>query len=387
MEMSTAIAISIMGGMALGGVIAISVTGRLSRTPEPADPATTVPPGADAVLSVLPSSVVLFNDAGAVMKATASANALGVIRSHEMMVPEITAMVHKVARDGQVREAELQLESAHGPVHIKARVAPVTSRFVIALIDDRTREERVIAMRRDFVANVSHELKTPAGAMAVLADAVAEANDDPEAVAGFAARMKTESSRMTRLVEQIIDLSRLQNDIIDEKPAAVAVSDVLDAAVAAIQNTAEHKHVSIDVHAAPGLTVLGDREQLESAVSNLVENAVAYSPEGGTVSLHASVTEDSSAHPRATIAVADAGEGIDADQTDRIFERFYRVDPSRNRSTGGTGLGLSIVKHIAAGHGGSVSVHSSPGAGSRFTLTLPRLETDLDDETPAEKTS
>jgi two-component system sensor histidine kinase SenX3 len=237
---------------------------------------------------------------------------------------------------------------------------------MLVLVEDRTRERRVESIRRDFVANVSHELKTPVGALNLLAEAVSEASDDPEAVVRFAGRMRGESERLTRLVQQIIDLSRLQGDQLVDEPVEIDVAATVCAAVEASLTEADAKDIAVATSCDDDLWVLGDPDQVLAAVSNLVENAVTYSPEGSKVAVTASRDGDDVA-----ISVADQGIGIPHSEIGRIFERFYRVDPARARATGGTGLGLSIVKHVAASHGGAVRVWSEPGAGSSFTITLP----------------
>ena len=335
----------------------------------------TVPDGAEAVLSVLSSSAVIVDTDDTVLQASAPAVAMGLLRE-ERLPNELMTLVRQVRRDGQVREAEVQLDHRHGNVtHVHARVAPLSSRLVVVLADDRTHAERVEAIRRDFVANVSHELKTPIGALNLLAEAVAEAKDDPDSVVRFSSRMQAESIRLTRLVQQIIDLSRLQNDAVSEEATAVKVDELVAEASEHSATEAERMDIEIATSVEPGLLVHGDRGQLHAAVSNLVENAVAYSPQEARVVVTAELAGD-----EVRISVADQGIGIPGDEIDRIFERFYRVDPARARTTGGTGLGLSIVKHVAASHGGSVDVWSEPGAGSTFTLVLPSWSHDLDEE-------
>ena len=335
-----------------------------------------VPTGVATVLSVLRSSALVVDENDAVLKASAPAHALGLVRGDELAVDDLAELVRKVRRDGQIRDIELNLSRGRPtqPIHVTARVAPLSSRLVLVLAEDRTRERRVEAIRRDFVANVSHELKTPVGAIALLAEAVAEASDDPEAVKRFAGRMQKESERLGRLVQQIIELSRLQGDEPLETPTPVDVDQVVERAIDATSIDAGAKHIQVVHDGVRGLEALGSTEQVAVAVGNLVANAVAYSPDGSTV-----VVAARPADLMVEITVTDQGIGIPAAEIDRIFERFYRVDPARHRSTGGTGLGLSIVKHVAASHGGEVRVWSSPGQGSSFTLTLPRR--------PAERSS
>lgn len=368
-EASASYVIVGMIGVVLGALIAW--VWRLSErqqeaAPTPAEPPL-VPEGAERVLGVLPFSAVLVDDADEVVQASAPAFALGIVKDGALAPEELAELARQVRRDGQVREAELTIERRRRPpLQIHARVAPLTSRLQLMLVDDRTRERRVEMIRRDFVANVSHELKTPIGALNLLAEAVGEAADDPEAVIRFAARMRTESERLTRLVQQIIDLSRLQGDTASEDAVPIKVAELVAEAVEHSMTEADDKGIEIATTVELELVVVGDRAQLHSAVSNLVENAVTYSDRGGTVSVSASRDGDD-----IRITIADTGIGIPDSELERIFERFYRVDPARARSTGGTGLGLSIVKHVAASNGGTIEVWSEPGLGSSFTLVLP----------------
>lgn len=337
--------------------------GRLTTVQEPL-----VPPGVAAVLSVLRSSALVVGPDDQVLKASAPAHMLGVVRGSRLAVSDLLEMVHLVRRDGQIREGELVLRvSRTGPArNVAARVAPLGSRLVLVLVEDRTQERRVDAIRRDFVANVSHELKTPVGALNLLAEAVAQAADDPEAVIRFAARMQTESERLTRLVQQIIELSRLQSDDPLEDATPVAVDEIVGRAIDRVRVDADEAEVDVSFTGERGCVVVGDGNQLLAALGNLVENAVVYSPPRTQVAITVRVADS-----MVDISVTDQGVGIPATELDRIFERFYRVDPARARATGGTGLGLSIVKHVAATHGGDVRVWSVEGEGSTFTMSLP----------------
>ena len=341
-------------------------------------PTPIIPPGADAVLSVLSSSVILIDSSDMVVKASAPAYALGLISGDRLAIDELMDLVRQVRRDGQVREREFTLEMRRtAPLYVMARVAPLNSHLIVVLADDRTHERRIESIRRDFVANVSHELKTPIGAIQLLAEAVGEAKDDPESVKRFSARMRTESERLTRLVQQIIDLSRLQQDVMSDDSSVLKVGDLIGEACEHSQTEAERKNIAIASQYQPDLFIHGDRDQIHAAVSNLVENAVTYSPEDSKVSVTAK-SIDGEIH----ITVTDHGIGIPDKELERIFERFYRVDPARARATGGTGLGLSIVKHVAASNGGRVTVWSQPGQGSSFTLILPAFTPELDEENP-----
>ena len=361
---------ALIGAVVAGGaVLAWHVSQRQQeaaiRGDEPALPA-----GVATVLSVLRSSAVVVDDADDVVKASAPALAFGLVRGGRLGSPELADLVRQVRRDGEIREKELTMPRPSGlPRTVTARVAPLSSRFVLALVEDRTRERRVEAVRRDFVANVSHELKTPVGAIKLLAEAVADASDDPQAVERFATRMTTESDRLSRLVQQIIELSRLQGDEPLDAASIVDVDDVVKRSVDITVTDATSHNISVVRGGTPGLTVLGNEEQVSAAVTNLVANAVAYSGDDSTVLVSTKPNDG-----MVEISVVDQGIGIPHDELDRIFERFYRVDPARHRSTGGTGLGLSIVKHVAATHGGDVRVWSLEGQGSTFTLSLPRSE-------------
>ena len=353
-------------GLAAG--LAFRASEREQRT-IPQTPPPRVPDGVDEVLSVLRASAVLLDESLDVVKASPSAYAFGLVRQERVAVPELLEMAGAVSRDGQIREAQMQIarfRDTAQTLYVAARVAPLTHGLLLVLVEDRTQAIRVDEVRRDFVANVSHELKTPVGALSLLAEAVQDASDDPEAVRRFAARMQQEAGRLTRLVQEIIDLSRLQYDDPVESPDLVEIDDVVAAAIDRSRVDAENRHIRLASGGHPGLQVLGNEAQLIVALSNLVENAVAYSEAHTRVAVGVRRRGD-----HVEISVTDQGLGIPEGELGRIFERFYRVDPARSRTTGGTGLGLSIVKHVAASHGGEVTVWSARGSGSTFTLRLP----------------
>jgi two-component system sensor histidine kinase SenX3 len=359
---------ALIGAVVAGGaVLAWHVSDREQHSAVPVEEPV-LPAGVASVLSILRSSAVVVGDDDVVLKASAPAYAMGLVRGTSLLSIELADLVHQVRRDGQIRETELLMARRGVPSrHVTARVAPLGSRLVLALVEDRTRERRVEAVRRDFVANVSHELKTPVGAIRLLSEAVHDAADDPEAVKRFSHRMLTESDRLSRLVQQVIELSRLQGDDPLETPMPVSLDEVISVAVDTSAIDADSKRISIVTGGTPDLEVFGNEEQVTAAVANLIANAVSYSGSDATVLVSTKADDDV-----VEISVVDQGIGIPAQEIDRIFERFYRVDPARHRSTGGTGLGLSIVKHVAATHGGEVRVWSVEGQGSTFTLTLPR---------------
>jgi two-component system sensor histidine kinase SenX3 len=217
---------------------------------------------------------------------------------------------------------------------------------------------------------VSHELKTPVGALSLLSEAVMGASDDPEAVERFAGRMQIEATRLTNLVQELIDLSRVQNDDPLEDAEPVRVDELVAEAMDRCRHAAGTKQITMASGGTADLRIWGNRGQLAAALGNLVENAVNYSPARTRVGIAARrVTAPGG--DMIEIAVTDQGIGISDKDKERIFERFYRVDPARSRATGGTGLGLSIVKHVVASHGGEIAVWSAEGQGSTFTLRLP----------------
>ena len=356
----------LVGALVVGGaVLAWHVSDR-QQALQPPMPEPAVPPGVTGVLSVLRSSAVVVDENDVVLKASAPAYAMGLVRGTTLLSDELFALVREVRRDGQIRETELVMHRPHAPTrHVTARVAPLSSRLVLALVEDRTRERRVEEVRRDFVANVSHELKTPVGALRLLAEAVGDAADDPQAVTRFADRMVTETDRLTRLVQQVIELSRLQGDEPLESPAPVSLDDVVAVAVDTTAIDAGDKGIAVVAGGTKGLKVHGNEEQVTAAVANLVANAVAYSEPGSTVLVSTKAAEHT-----VEISVVDQGIGIPQHEIDRIFERFYRVDPARHRSTGGTGLGLSIVKHLAESMGGTAEAESQLGVGTTVRIIL-----------------
>jgi two-component system, OmpR family, sensor histidine kinase SenX3 len=354
-------------------VLAFQVSERQQRADTGPPPVSALPPGVADVLTVLRSSAVVLDTDDTVVRASPAAYAFGLVRNDRIMATDLLELVHRVRRDGEIREAELDLPRGSpggGSSSVLARVAPLGSTLVLLLVDDRTEAKRVDAVRRDFLANVSHELKTPVGAMALLAEALLDAADDPDAVRRFAARMQKESGRLTELVQDVIDLSRLQGHDSLRSAELVPLDDVVREAVDRSRLAAEAKSIAIAVGASDGLVVRGDSQQLVMALGNLVDNAVRHSPCDTRVSLAVRRVEDGPVAV-AEVTVSDEGPGIPDADGERIFERFYRVDAARSRDTGGTGLGLAIVKHVALGHGGEVTVWSAEGAGSTFTLRLP----------------
>ena len=324
--------------------------------------------GAEAVLAALRSAWVVLDPSDRVIRSSPSALPYGLVRGRRLRVDTLLVLARQVRRDRQVREIEIEVPRGHRGTELLSldvRLAPLGD-LVLVLAEDHTALRRLDAVRRDFVANVSHELKTPVGALALLAEAVLGSADDPPAVRRFAGRMQHESNRLTMMVQDLISLSRLQNNDPLRGASIVNVDDVVAEAVDTTHLEAEARQIRLEVRGQHGLAVLGNEEQLATAVRNLIANAINYSPDHTRVTIGISVVEGV-----VEISVADQGIGIPERDLERIFERFYRVDPARSRATGGTGLGLSIVKHVSANHGGEVRVWSSEGSGSTFTLRLP----------------
>ena len=336
---------------------------------------TRLPPGVASVLSVLSSSAVVLDSEDRVLQASVAAQAFGLVKDDELVVQELLALARQVRRDGEIREGEMEV-STNGvsgrTTSFAVRAAALGAGvgdggLILLLIEDQTESRRVEEVRRDFVANTSHELKTPVGALALLAETVEDAADDPEAVRRFAGRMRQEAARLTNLVQDMITLSRIQAAEPVPDPVPVELDAVVAEALDRCRMKASARGIELAAGGSHGLWVLGDEDLLVTALRNLLENAVAYSPDKTRVG----ITTKRAGRDAVEISVADQGIGIPERDLERIFERFYRVDAARSRATGGTGLGLAIVKHVTAAHGGKVTVVSKEGAGSTFTLRLP----------------
>jgi len=293
---------------------------------------------------------------------------MGLTRGTRVGFPGLLERVRQARRSGTAVVLE-QLPGAE-TAHLASRVLPLHGGLVLVMAEDETAVRRMDAVRRDFVANISHELKTPIGAIGILAETIEAAAGDPEQVSHFTRRLQRESARLGELVSQIIELSRLQSSDPMLSREVVDVEEIVDEAVARTRASAEGRGVSLIRTAMPPAWVLGDRWQLMDAVVNLVQNAINYSDENARVAVAVAQVHDEDAD-WVEIKVTDNGIGISLEDQERIFERFYRVDYGRSRESGGTGLGLSIVRHIALAHQGSVRVWSRPRQGSTFTLRLP----------------
>ncbi|MEE2059365.1 sensor histidine kinase [Rhodococcus artemisiae] len=277
----------------------------------------------------------------------------------------------RVLEGGTTVELDLSRKNPHGRDRVAVRclakkLLDDDPRFVVLYAYDDSEQVRMEATRRDFVANVSHELKTPVGAMALLAEALLESVDDPESVRHFGQRVQSEATRLGNMVTELIALSRLQGAEKLPDLEEVDVDTVIEDALDRTRLTAENANIEINTDRPTGYQMLGDHPLLVTALTNLIENAIAYSPPGSPVTVSRSLRDGCVA-----IAVTDRGIGIERQYQERVFERFFRVDKARSRATGGTGLGLAIVKHVAANHHGDIVLWSKPGTGSTFTLLIP----------------
>lgn len=324
------------------------------------------------VIEDVPVGVIVVGPHDQLLAHNDAAVRVGAVRGSRIGYKRLLDAVRSVRLGGERIDGPIDREPLPGqnPLQLQCKISRLAEDVVLVVAVDDAQSRRVEAVRRDFVANVSHELKTPIGAISVLAEAVEAAKDDSEAVERFAGRLQRETGRLAELVGQIIDLSRLQAaDPLLEREG-VDLTEVVNEAISRTREQATKRHVAVIVARSTDTRILGDRWQLTDAVTNLVQNAINYSDEGARVALSViDVTDDG--EPFVEVKVSDNGIGIKPEDQERIFERFYRVDYGRSRSTGGTGLGLSIVRHIVLAHGGTIKVWSNPGQGSTFTLRFP----------------
>lgn len=329
-----------------------------------------------AALNSLPSGVVISDANGVVLFKNAAAQAISGIRHIDVLVDEAVVALLKdtVGSQAQYR----RFDTAGLPSRsFDLRTQRLIDGKLVGTIEDVTEQARIDTVRTDFVANLSHELKTPIGGIAALADTMI-GETDPQVIERLTSRIVDESYRLSRIVDDLLDLSRIEFGSTDDWEPVV-ISEVVDEVVARLQHESLRTGVSIEVRHTVPVRVLGDRMQLVSALENLVTNAVKYSGDGKKVTVEVHATDE-----LVSIAVIDQGIGIAAKDHQRIFERFFRVDRARSRTTGGVGLGLSIVRHVVSNHGGTVSVVSEEGRGSTFTIVLPRETTSVVDSSPDE---
>ena len=352
-------------------------------------------------VEVMPYALIVADSAGAVAYASKGADPLNLVRNGRLVAEDIGEVLALVVADGQVRERELKVtlprpdrrQDGRGvrageavptdTLYLRVRIGAIADDLFAIFLHDMSEQRRFEAMRRDFITNVSHELKTPSGAISLLAETITDAADDPDAVRYFAGRITKESQRLTELVHKLIELQRAQDApaMSDAKPMSVVAMTRESIAANEVQADAKQigivlslngRVIPVEVPEGEPETLDDDvlvrvgREPFTTAVKNLVENAIHYSPAHTTVSVGIGVVGD-----RVRIRVVDQGIGIPKESLGRIFERFYRVDPARSRETGGSGLGLAITKHCVQECGGTISVWSREGEGSTFTIELP----------------
>ncbi|MFT4259185.1 sensor histidine kinase [Microbacterium sp.] len=369
--------ISLAIGLAIGVALSLVVVWAYrtrARVDEQAS--TTVPDGVTAVLGSMDDAACVVDASGLVLAASASAARFGIDVGSSVDNPELRQLVRRVRSSGSTATESMRITRGGvllDPRLVSARASAISLRMTLLIIRDVTEQERLDQMRRDFVANTSHELKTPVGAVTLLAEAIESAADDPAQVRIFAARISAEATRLGQLTGRIMSLSRLQADDGTGEVRPVSVDEVVAASIEAHAVQADSAGVDLVRGGDRGVWVRGDAQILIEAVGNLITNAIVYSPKGSRVGV--GVRADGG---MVEIAVSDQGIGIAEADRERIFERFYRADEARSRRTGGTGLGLSIVKHAVQRHGGEVLLWSRPGRGSTFTIRLPRIDSPVD---------
>jgi two-component system sensor histidine kinase SenX3 len=382
------VVVALAVGVALG--LAIDAHRRTGvHSPHPLESAPEPPRGgaqplASLVVEALDHGVVVLDREERAVLVNPAARTMGILDVDTLAFPGLLSVARKSLETGDHMMVSVDLPMGRlgrEPIALAVTAVPLPgsddrTAAVCLLLADVSEQRRLEAVRRDFVANVSHELKTPVGALTLLAEAIQDAAEEPHMVARFAGRIQHEGARLAKLVGELMELSRVQGA--EPMPGASEV-DVRSIVAEAIERTrlaAEQASITVSSSSVEPLRVRGNEAQLATAVANLVDNAIAYSGSGTKVAVTARASSDEDARPTIDISVTDQGIGIaDADR-DRIFERFYRIDPARSRATGGTGLGLAIVKNIVTNHLGAVSVWSSPGSGSTFTIRLPRVHSD-----------
>ncbi|MFZ2178799.1 MAG: ATP-binding protein [Rhodococcus sp. (in: high G+C Gram-positive bacteria)] len=379
MSVVQAVLLALMGGFVgylVGGVLIPMLSTRHSQRLEEQS-GLTMSQVLDLIVLASESGIAVVDQFHDVVLFNPRAEELGLVRNR-LVDDRAWSAAQRVLESAEPVEFDISAKNpSRGRDRIAVRgTARLLSRkednFVVLFADDDSEQVRMEATRRDFVANVSHELKTPVGAIGLLAEALLESADDPDSVRHFGERVLNESVRLGKMVTELIALSRLQGAEKLPDLEAVDVDEVVDEALQRCKLSAEAAEITVTTDHPSGLEMLGDQALLVTALTNLVQNAIAYSPKGSPVSVSRSRRGDNVA-----ISVTDRGEGIAKEDQERVFERFFRVDKARSRATGGTGLGLAIVKHVAANHNGSIELWSKPGTGSTFTLQIPaHIETD-----------
>lgn len=326
---------------------------------------------AKRALHAISGLALIVDSNNLIISATESISPLGITKKgalRQLMLEELVNKARGTKKQTRIRSKSLTLKNGLGAseIELEAQAVHLGAGYVLLLLKDETESLSLERTRRDFVANISHELKTPIGAISLLAEAIQSALDDPQQVKKFANSLELESARLIELVQDIIQLSKVQSADVLHNAQVIDLSEAIKVAVAKTEVLAEKKNIAILLKVEEKLRINGNQELIVTLLKNLIENAVIYSDEGQIVKVFAEIDEDV-----AEIVVKDMGPGIAQEDLDRIFERFYRIDPSRSRNTGGTGLGLSIAKHIVQKHLGELTVESELGSGSAFTIRIP----------------
>lgn len=368
-------------GVLIGGIVAAVIMLALrARERARVETSLEIPNGTRDVLQGMDETAVVADTSLLIVAASAPAELFGMREGSTLPGDELRALLRRARATGHAQVETLRLRRGAEPRSVVVRATPITPRLTLLVLRDITERERLEEMRRDFVANTSHELKTPVGAVSLLAEAIESASDDPEQVRYFAGRLSAEAARLAQLTSRIMNLSRLQSAEDLTELRDVSIDEVVTAALESQAVTADSAGITVVRGGDRGLYVRGDVQILTEAVGNLVANAIAYSSRGGQVGV--GVKRDGEL---VEIAVTDRGIGIPESEQDRVFERFYRADQARSRRTGGTGLGLSIVKHAVQRHGGEVLLWSRPGRGSTFTIRLTAVEPPADPHSKPKK--
>ena len=373
--------LALLLGAVIGGSVSIGIVLALrARDRAHTETSSAIPDGVREVLQAMDDAAVVVDASSTVLAASAPAVPFHLAEGSVLPTDELRSIARRARTEESVITATLRLQRGVPPAEprlVVVRASRISARLTLVVLRDITERERVEQMRRDFVANTSHELKTPVGAVSLLAEAIESAADDPDQVRNFASRLTAEAARLGQLTSRIMNLSRLQaaDEFTDERE--VAVDEIVASAADAHTIQAGSAGVEIVRGGDRGLYVRGDAQVLSEAVGNLIANAIAYSPTGSNVGVGVKAVDGV-----VEIAVTDRGIGIAEGDQERVFERFYRADQARSRRTGGTGLGLAIVKHAVQRHGGEVRLWSRPGRGSTFTIRLPLIDPPADQVKP-----
>ena len=359
-------------GLVIGvGMSLLVVWAYRARARAEEETSTSIPQGITDVLGSMDDAACVVDASGLVLATSRAAARFGIEVGSTLENPELRQLVRGVRASGDTAMESLRITRGGlslDPRLVSARASAIGARLVLLIVRDVTEQERLDQMRRDFVANTSHELKTPVGAVSLLAEAIESAADDPAQVRVFASRISAEANRLGQLTGRIMSLSRLQAEDGLTEVGPVSIDEVIASSIEAHVVQADSAGVELARGGDRGVWVRGDAQILIEAVGNLIANAIVYSPRGSRVGVGVRADDDV-----VEIAVSDQGIGIAEADRERIFERFYRADEARSRRTGGTGLGLSIVKHATQRHGGEVRLWSRPGRGSTFTIRLPQI--------------